>query len=258
MQRHSTTAPNSTSESPAGCISVSHFLPSTQSSEALKFRGSSATKDRARLASLWYLSGRHRSLSGPQTTATGQDWSRALGDRPVHPRHSVLSPAVRKPCVGFTQLPGPQGEQKGPQSPREGAAGHWTITELGDTIMAVREPLPRRPALVRTWDPRGQGCAAWRPEPMDRGAGRAHSPAPLCSVHPALPNSGVGRPESRNGWREPSPVRRWRHTATPSRDGKTGTCDTELYTGTLTHSWPQAVAQVAPAVRGNTRTAFQL
>ena len=134
-----------------------------------------------------------------------QDWNRAMGDRYIHPRHFLLSHAVRKSCVGYTQLPGPQGERKGPLAPRESAAAPWTIMELGNTIAAVVEQLPRRRAMVRTWASRGQGCAAWRAEPRDRGAARAQSPAPLCSAHTVFPNSAVGRPESRKGCRDPRP-----------------------------------------------------
>lgn len=100
--------------------------------------------------------------------------------------------------------------------------------------------------MVRTWASRGQGCAPWRAEPRDSGAVRAHRPAALCSAPPVLPNSAVGRPESRNGCWEPSHVRRWRHTATPSRHKKLENV-TEIHIG---HDHSLLATSVSPGGPG--------
>ena len=116
------------------------------------FRGSSETKDRARLASHQDPSGgtatdalKHLALL---TAEPRQDWRRALGDLLARLPRSLLSSPVRGPvCVVSTQTPRPQ-EQKGPQAAKT-QPGLRTIAEVGETIVAVGEQLPRFPALVR-------------------------------------------------------------------------------------------------------------
>ena len=121
-----------------------------------------------------------------------------------------------------TQAPRPQGEQKGPQAiPTKTQPSLQTITELGETTVAVVEQLPR----FRPWC--GPELQVMRPRVRGlwcRGDGRALHPAPPCPTRSARPHSRGGRPGSRDGWREPSAVRRLRHTTTPSRNRKTGQC----------------------------------
>ena len=71
-----------------------------------------------------------------------------MGDLLARLPRSLLSPPVRGPvCVVSTQTPRPQ-EQKGPQAAKT-QPGLRTIAEVGETIVAVGEQLPRFPSLVR-------------------------------------------------------------------------------------------------------------
>lgn len=157
-------------------------------------------------------------------------------------------------CGGSTQPPRPQGEQKGPQAiPTKTQPSLRTITELGETTVAVVEQLPRfRPWCgpeLQVMRPRAQGL--WC-----RGDGRALRPAPPCPARSARPHSR-GRPGFRDGWREPSAVRRLRHTTTPSRNRKTGQCGLRTPLGARSLSF----ASYSPALttgRGNVPTALPL
>ena len=124
--------------------------------------------------------------------------------------------------------------------PRADAARSRTVAGLGDTTASVGEQLPRRPALVRTWDPRRRGRGAGRSE---LGEGWACSPEQPCSMRPARPHSGVERPEFMYGRREPCTVCRRRHTAILSREGKSGKCGTRTTREVPLLPLPRAVPQ---------------
>ena len=136
-----------------------------------------------------------------------------------------------------------KGNKKTTGGPREDAARPGTIVEFGDTTGASGEQLPHLPALVRTWACRRRGHEAGRSEPGDRGAAggpgaqlsaaffRASGQAPLRERTPGI--------HERPG--DPCAVRR--HTATPSRGGKTGKCGPRTPRGTPSLSWPPAEPQ---------------
>ena len=150
-----------------------------------------------------------------------------------------------------------KGNKKTTGGPREDAARPGTIIEFGDTTGASGEQLPHLPALVRTWACRRRGHEAGRSEPGDRGAAggpgaqlsaaffRASGQAPLRERTPGI--------HERPG--DPCAVRRRRHTATPSRGGKTGKCGPRTPRGTPSLSWPPAEPQ---ATGRNLRIAIQL
>ena len=131
------------------------------------------------------------------------------------------------------------------RSPRRRKPAHERSQSMVTRQRPSRSGLPRRPALVSTWASRRRGRGTGRSEPSDRGAGWARSPAPLCSAPPARPHSGGGRTGFRDGRREPCAVCRRRHTATPSRGGKTKMLIQDTARGTLL-SWLRAVPQAAP------------
>ena len=184
QHHHSALVP---SEYAAGCFSLYRAL-----------RGSSETKDRARLAS---LQDPHR--TAPDTV------SNIWRFRPPNPsrigaahwatsllaRHVPLSPTVRGPvCVGSTQPPRPQGEQKGPQAvPRKTQPGLRTIAELGETTVPSGSSYP----ASRPWC--GPEPQAARPRARGQrscGDGRAGSTAPPCSARSAR-DSGTADGDTR-------------------------------------------------------------
>ena len=141
-----------------------------------------------------------------------------MGDLLARLPRSLLSPPVRGPvCVVSTQTPRPQGEQRGPQAAKT-QPGLRTIAELGETIVAVGEQLPR----FRPWCGIEHQAARTQARGTRRRPGaqpsatlfRAFGPSPLQGRRAAM----QGRPA------ETSAVRRRRHTSTRSQDGKNGQC----------------------------------
>ena len=192
QHHHSALVP---SEYAAVCFSLSRAL-----------RGSSETKDRARLAS---HQDPHRTATDALkhlallTAEPRQDWRRAMGDLLARLPRSLLSPPVRGPvCVVSTQTPRPQRKQKGPQAAKT-QPGLRTIAELGETIVAVGEQLPR----FRPWCGIEHQAARTRARPGAQPSAtlfRAFGPSPLQGRRAAM----QGRPA------ETSAVRRRRHTFT--------------------------------------------
>ena len=229
QHHHSALVP---SEYAAGCFSLSRAL-----------RGSSETQDRARLAS----------LQDPHRTAPDAV-SNIWRFRPPNPRrtgaahwatsllacHVPLSPTVKGPvCVGSTQPPRPQGEQKGPQAvPRKTQPGLRTIAELGETTVPSGSSYP----ASRPWC--GPEPQAARPRARGQrscGDGRAGSTAPPCSARSAR-DSGTADGDTR-------PL--------PAETGKLDNVAPGHRPGHV-HSHSRAIAQAVPTGRGNIPTALRL
>ena len=197
-----------------------HFSP--ESSLSRVFRGSSETEDRARLRfhrTLTDSPGRCHKHLALLTAEHRQDWSRALGDVVARPPRSLLSTPLKGPvCVGSTQPQLPQGEQKGPRVvPTKTQPGMRTIAELGETSVRTGAATPFRAPV----GPEPQAAKTRARVPRCRPGAQAS--ATLFREFGTSPLQGRG-PGSRDGRRELSAVRRRRHKATPSRDGKTGQC----------------------------------
>ena len=209
------------------------------------FRSSSETKDRARLAC---HQDPHRTAPDALkhlallSAEPRQDWSRALGDLLARPPRSLLSPPVRGPvCVGSTQTPRPQGEQKGPQAAK-------TQPGLRESLEKRQWPSGSSYPAFRPWCGIERQAARTRARPGAQPSAtlfRAFGPSPLQGRRAAM----QGRPA------ETRAIRRCRHTSTRSQDGKTGQCGPRTTLGARSLCLSRAIAQ---AVSGCLPTALQL
>ena len=198
------------------------------------FRGSSRTKDRARVRTLVpSADGPDHSLGLKHLFGASDHRSRAgLEPRVGRP---PCSPTGEGPVCGSHNPRTRKNSRNYMRSPRRRKPAHERSQSMVTRQRPSRSGLPRRPALVSTWASRRRGRGTGRSEPGDRGAGWARSPAPLCSAPPARPHSGGGRTGFRDGRREPCAVSRRRHTATQTRreNKKMWTQDTARCTVTL-------------------------
>ena len=182
-RRHSITTPHSF---PPSAPQVAFLAPASSLSRVL--RGSFETKDAPGSRLPKTLTGRPRTLSVSQTVGASDRRAQAgleprIGRPPCSPAtfpDVTLGEGAR--VCGSTQPPRPQGEQKGPQAiPTKTQPSLQTITELGETTVAVVEQLPR----FRPWC--GPELQVMRPRARGlwcRGDGRALHPAPPCPARP--------------------------------------------------------------------------